>query len=165
MNMIFNEGYYTLPWANIQLDGKNSDSVSMDKVDDGIIISGDNLNNVTISAISDIAFTKVSFSTECDKALAYAIDDYTIGIKVDKDNNGTFETLLTQSNGYNKIKDFSIVGDINNDNKISSMDLFLLKRYLLGMEIDVLNDSQLDINEDSSINILDLMELKNYILE
>ena len=165
MNMIFNEGYYTLPWANIQLDGKNSNNVSMDKVDDGILISGDNLTGVTISAISDLAFTKVSFSTEYDKALAYAIDDYTIGIKVDKDNNGTFETLLTQSNGYNKIKDFSIVGDINNDNKISSMDLLLLKRYILGMKMDISNESQLDINEDSSINLLDLLELKNYIFE
>lgn len=165
MNMIFNEGYYTLPWANIQLDGKNSNNVSMDKVDDGILISGDNLTGVTISAISDLAFTKVSFSTEYDKALAYAIDDYTIGIKVDKDNNGTFETLLIQSNGYNKIKDFSIVGDINNDNKISSMDLLLLKRYILGMKIDISNESQLDINEDSSINLLDLLELKNYIFE
>ena len=165
MNMIFNEGYYTLPWANIQLDGKNSNNVSMDKVDDGILISGDNLTGVTISAISDLAFTKVSFSTEYDKALAYAIDDYTIGIKVDKDNNGTFETLLIQSNGYNKIKDFSIVGDINNDNKISSMDLLLLKRYILGMKMDISNESQLDINEDSSINLLDLLELKNYIFE
>ena len=165
MNMIFNEGYYTLPWANIQLDGKNSNNVSMDKVDDGILISGDNLTGVTISAISDLAFTKVSFSTEYDKALAYAIDDYTIGIKVDKDNNGTFETLLIQSNGYNKIKDFSIVGDINNDNKISSMDLLLLKRYILGMKIDISNESQLDINEDSSINLLDLLKLKNYIFE
>ena len=165
MNMIFNKGYYTLPWANIQLDGKNSNNVSMDKVDDGILISGDNLTGVTISAISDLAFTKVSFSTEYDKALAYAIDDYTIGIKVDKDNNGTFETLLIQSNGYNKIKDFSIVGDINNDNKISSMDLLLLKRYILGMKIDISNESQLDINEDSSINLLDLLELKNYIFE
>ena len=137
----------------------------MDKVDDGILISGDNLTGVTISAISDLAFTKVSFSTEYDKALAYAIDDYTIGIKVDKDNNGTFETLLIQSNGYNKIKDFSIVGDINNDNKISSMDLLLLKRYILGMKIDISNESQLDINEDSSINLLDLLELKNYIFE
>ncbi|MCC8069759.1 MAG: leucine-rich repeat protein, partial [Ruminococcus sp.] len=165
MNMVFNEGYYTLPWSNIQVDGENTDTISMNKTDDGIVISGDNLNDVKVSALNDSVYTKVNFSTGYDETLVCALDDYTIGIKVDADDNGTFETLIAQSKSYSKVKNYSIMGDINSDNQVSAIDLLLIKRYILDIGVDLTETLQADVNEDNSINLLDLLELKKYIAE
>lgn len=54
-----------------------------------------------------------------------------------------------------------ITGDFNNDEKVSLIDLMLLKRKVLN-HIEYLNNG--DINNDGNINILDFITLKNQIL-
>lgn len=67
-----------------------------------------------------------------------------------KDSNISFDYLDTPE----------IVGDINNDGKITTTDLMLLKDKILN-RITYING---DINDDNNINVLDLIILKNKLL-
>ena len=57
-------------------------------------VESDSLTDITVSASNDDYSAFASFSTDYDKAYIYEIDENTIGIAVDTDNNGTFETTL-----------------------------------------------------------------------
>ncbi|MBQ2357979.1 MAG: dockerin type I repeat-containing protein, partial [Ruminococcus sp.] len=88
----------------------------------------------------------------------YEIDETTIGLKIDADNNGTYETDLTQS--------LRKVGDINGDGKLNVRDITALQRCLA--EINTLGDDDraaADINDDGKIDILDVTCLQRYLAE
>lgn len=55
-------------------------------------------------------------------------------------------------------------GDINNDEAIDSVDLVLLKRYLIGETGTLPNSEAADVNGDGTIDALDYAILKKYIL-
>ena len=56
----------------------------------------------------------------------------------------------------------TVAGDINKDGKVSTIDLLLLKKHILGME-DV-SGYNYDVNGDGSVNVVDLLNLKKIIL-
>lgn len=58
------------------------------------------------------------------------------------------------------------LGDINLNGEIDGLDILILKKYLLGMDINEenINISNADINQDNHINLLDLLFLKRMIL-
>ncbi len=91
LSMVFNDDYAT-DWFSIDVLGQNADSASLTMADGGYILTSDNLNNVKIRAlnVSDTAYA--AFSTDYDSVLIYEIDKNTIGISVDADGNGTYET-------------------------------------------------------------------------
>jgi hypothetical protein len=153
MGMVYNDGYYTLPWYNVTVDGHHSNVASMTKTDDGIILYGDNLVNVTVSANNDDYSIGTNFSTTANSVLIYDIDDYTIGIAIDEDGDGTYETdtpiAQTEHNG-----------DMNYDGTVNSLDLLLMKQSILG-ESKIMGD----LNLDGTTNIIDLIILKQKLLE
>lgn len=70
---------------------------------------------------------------------------------------------------YLKYKDSAsvMIGDLNDDNSINSLDFALMKSYLLGKISDfpVKNDLEAaDVNGDNKINSLDLTIMKQYLL-
>lgn len=56
-------------------------------------------------------------------------------------------------------------GDVNGDGSFDALDLALLKKYLLGFDMVVINTQDFDINYDGQIDALDLARMKKYILE
>lgn len=154
MSMTFNEDYDT-DWFTIQVTGSNTDIASLKKVRDGYILEADNLEDVNVSANNkeDSAFT--SFSTAYDSVYIYEINPNTIGLKVDTDNNGTYETELSTKR----------IGDVNGDGVISVLDATELQKYLVGLAS--LSDEQLavaDTNGDKVISILDATQIQKYIV-
>lgn len=55
-----------------------------------------------------------------------------------------------------------ILGDCNNDNIISNVDILTMKKYLLDLDSSI---SNADLNNDKTINILDLILLKNEVIK
>ena len=56
-------------------------------------------------------------------------------------------------------------GDLNNDNKIDSVDLIILQKYLSGtVYFDDKQKLHADVNRDGVINALDLVDIKKDIL-
>ena len=91
VGMTYDKDYPT-DWFAIEVEGENANQVSLEKEKNGWILEGDNLQNVKVSTNnkSDEAITY--FTTEYDSVLIYEVDVNTIGIRVDTDDNGTYET-------------------------------------------------------------------------
>ena len=153
MSMTFNEDYDT-DWFTIQVNGSNADIASLKKVDGGYILQANNLENINVSANNkqDSAFT--SFSTEYDSVYIYEINPNTIGLKVDTDNNGTYETELNTT----------MIGDVNSDGSVTVQDATVLQKYLAGLV--TLSDEQLavaDTNGDGSVTVADATAIQKYL--
>lgn len=93
ISMTFDDDYPT-DWFTIQVNGENSDEISLEKDDKGYILLGDNLKNVEVSVNNKEDSAHTRFTTEYHSAYIYEIGEETIGVKVDTDQNGTYETLL-----------------------------------------------------------------------
>jgi hypothetical protein len=70
-------------------------------------------------------------------------------------------TTATPSTGESSGKK----GDVNNDGDINSVDLVLVKKYLLTMiDESALDTNNADVNNDSEVNSVDLVFIKKYLL-
>jgi hypothetical protein len=85
--------------------------------------------------------------------LIYDIDDYTIGIAIDEDGDGTFET-------DSPIAQTEHDGDMNYDGTLDNVDLLLMKKTIFGLSKVVG-----DLNLDGTTNVIDLMILKQKIFD
>lgn len=92
LSMTFDVDYPT-DWFNCTVSGTASDA-SLKKTMNGWIVSADNLNNVNVKVYNKNDSAGISFSTKYKSALIYEIDKNTVGIAVDTDNNGTYETTI-----------------------------------------------------------------------
>ena len=95
------------------------------------------------------------------------------------DKNGTYTMYFSSNNGEPIEKTFTVskiylLGDINNDTKISSIDLLLLRRHIAAQKSTNLNDDWLlsgralvsaNINMDSNneINLQDVLKLRRFL--
>ncbi|MBT1166500.1 vWA domain-containing protein [Bifidobacterium simiarum] len=80
------------------VSGKDSSNVSLNKTAAGYVVSGDNLRNARITA-NDASTTKsVALNTTAKKVLV-TDDGANVKAAVDKDNNGSFETVIASSDG------------------------------------------------------------------
>lgn len=156
IGMTFDDSYPT-DWFTMLVSGKAS-SASLRMAEEGYILTADNLQNVRLRANNTDVSASLLFSTDAKSVFIYEIDETTIGLKIDADNNGTYETELTQN--------LRKLGDINGDGKLNVRDLTALQRCLA--EINTLsNDDRAaaDINNDGKIDILDVTCLQRYLAE
>ena len=58
-----------------------------------------------------------------------------------------------------------ILGDCNNNGKVTFTDLLMLKKYVIGINLgNTINLYNADINYDTEINILDIICLKQILI-
>ncbi|MGN1411048.1 MAG: dockerin type I domain-containing protein [Oscillospiraceae bacterium] len=93
----------------------------------------------------------------------YFIYDSSIGDNKDLD----IKTLnVSIENVQSVISSDIILGDLNSDSSISSLDILVMKKHLL--DVMVINDTDTlkhaDLNQDGYVNVIDLCALKNMIL-
>lgn len=156
IGMTFDDSYPT-DWFTLHVSGQAS-SASLRMAEEGYILTADNLQNVRLRANNTDVSASLLFSTDEKSVFIYEIDETTIGLKINADNNGTYETDLTQS--------LRKVGDINGDGKLNVRDITALQRCLA--EINTLGDDDraaADINDDGKIDILDVTCLQRYLAE
>lgn len=125
LSIITNDDLCTTDWYDMEVSG-SSKGVSFHIADGGYILSGDTLKNVTVKAKNDDVSPSVTFSTEYDEVFIYEIDVNTIGISVDTDNNGTYETQI-------KAQAFKY-GDSNADGKVNIADAIAVLQYTANAE-------------------------------
>jgi hypothetical protein len=154
----FNEGFYSLPWYTVKAIGSKSDFAELEQVDDGFILRGDNLGDIAVKANNDNIIAGVGFSTEYNSVLIYAVDDNTIGIKADTDNDGVYETSV-ETTEY-------IAGDVNGDGTIDVRDATLLKQKIVKLtDINNIQTMNSDVINDNTIDVKDLGQLIKYIIK
>lgn len=157
MSMTYDETYPT-DWFAIQVQGYNANSASLRMVNDGYVLTADNLENVSLRANNRETYAKVAFSTEYNSVFIYEVDENTIGIRVDTDGNGTYETELP-TNTFQ-------FGDTNLDGAISISDVTAIQRHLA--DLSSFSDEQLtvaDTNGDGQVDINDATHLQMYLAE
>ena len=58
-----------------------------------------------------------------------------------------------------------LLGDINNDSRINSMDMLLIKRHILDIDkLGYFEKQRADLNRDGTISNIDLVMIRKYIL-
>ena len=92
-----------LPWPTVVVKGENINSASLKKVNEGMLFKGDNLINTSVEVFKkddlSVASILLTLSTRKDSVLLKAIDENTLGAYVDNDNDGVYETLISDSSG------------------------------------------------------------------
>lgn len=92
----------------------------------------------------------------------------------DSSDEGEYSVKITSASGVEKdvvlcnlleVKD-SLVGDVNNDGTVSTADLVLMQRYILGTE-DFTADqfARADMDSDSLVNAFDLVLLRKILIK
>lgn len=157
ISMTYNANYPT-DWFSINVMGQGAELSSLKMVEQGYILTSDNLQNVRIKAFDRDDTASISFSTYYDSVFIYEIDENTIGLKVDTDVNGTYETELP-------IDTFQI-GDTNLDGNITISDVTAIQYHLA--ELELFTDEQLalaDTNGDGEVNISDATHLQMFLAD
>ena len=163
-------------WFTVKVKGDNSEYVSLSKGTDGWIISGDNLENVNVFANNKYNEAETVFTTMYDSALIYEIDQNTIGVAIDADGNGTYETTIVPEpeqrpsdtdTGTDTDPDKPTVkkGDVNKDGKVTAKDSMLIQRYAI--HLAKLDDDQLiaaDINGDNRVTNKDALSILRHTI-
>lgn len=114
----FNDGYGNLPWFTMKANGEEADWAKLTIADEGFILESDNLKNTTANGSNADGEVNVSFSTDEKAVQLKAIDDDTLGVYIDADDNGTYETLIADSDGTDYTKD----GSNSDDSSLSTDD-------------------------------------------
>ena len=86
-----------MPWYTLMVQGSSSETASLVKAREGILISGDNLNDVNVTANDDYETVELTFSTEETQVLVCAdAEKEKLEIRADLDNDGTFESVISK---------------------------------------------------------------------
>jgi hypothetical protein len=94
LSIVLNDDYKVTDWYSFSVKGSGVTDATLQKEENGYILEASNLDNVTVNAHNDDVSVDVTFSTEYPKVFLFEKDEHTIGIAVDTDNNGSFETEL-----------------------------------------------------------------------
>jgi hypothetical protein len=160
LSIVSNDGFAPTSWYDMEVSGEGAE-VIFRKAENGYILRGDELKNVTVKAFSDSAEPSCRFSTDYNEVFIYEIDENTIGISVDTDDNGTYETEIESIAAES-------FGDPNYDGKIDAKDASLIlvayAKASTGAD-DELTDTQrssADVNGDNKVDAKDASSILAY---
>lgn len=94
VRMTLNDGYYDLPWYTVVVNSNDSKDVSLKKAKYGILVTSDNLHNVTVTANNDTETKEINLNTS-EKTVLISEKNKELVALADKDNDGVYETELT----------------------------------------------------------------------
>ncbi len=165
LDLTSNDGYAPTDWYEMNASGTASE-VTFYKTSDGYIMKADNLENVSLSAKSDNFSPSLTFSTEYSEVFIYETDENTIGVAVDTDENGSYETILTGSGSSVAVT----MGDLNADDKTNAEDsaMILTEAANIGIGQATFTEEQTkmaDVNQDGSVNAVDAAVVLTYAAE
>lgn len=95
ISLTANDGYHTLPWHTVDITGSGASQVSAKMTESGIEVSGNNLNNLSINAESNVG-TKTIMVSSAEPKILIASNSGALAVYEDKNNDGKFETLISQ---------------------------------------------------------------------
>lgn len=102
LSILLNENYPT-SWYQAELTGTGAEQVSLGLTEEGYICKGNSLKDVNICMKNDKESVSGTFSTDQDSVLVYEKASGQIGVNVDIDGNGIYETEL-EVTGNTKMK-------------------------------------------------------------
>ena len=157
LSIVANDEYHPTDWYKIEVSGYNADFVKLSIAKDGYIISGNALKEgLFITASNRTEEAKINLITNAESVYIYEIDIHTIGVKLDQDGDGIYESDFLPS----------YLGDVNLDGNIGVVDVVTLQKYLHTTK--TFTKEQFiasDLNQDGIVNIFDLAILKQKVIK
>ncbi len=150
---------YTTSWFAMEAHGRTAESMTLEMTDSGYLLSADSLENVKVTASNRETTASVTFSTDATEVLLYQIDETTIGVAIDTDGNGTFETKLVDGTE-------TVTGDVNEDGGVTILDVIGLSKALMGCET-LTEQSALnaDVDADTVPTSTDALVIMKYLVK
>ena len=113
-------------------------------------------------AENDEVAPELEFSTDATSVLIYEIDINTIGVAIDTDNDGTYETTIAPDS--DEPSDDTRMGDVNDDGKINAADITKIAAHIKGLKsLDEDQKKRADVNSDGKINAVDITKIAAHI--
>lgn len=147
-------------WYSMTVSGEGVSDLHMELYENGYLLTGNTLQDVSLLAENDTVTAQAEFSTEQSAVYIYEIDEVTIGVAVDLDEDGTFETVIVPERPTEPDQTV-MLGDVNDDSEIDISDVIAINKALLGsaemtehmlISGDVDKNGELDFTD--SLNIL-----------
>ena len=95
LSLTANDGYCTLPWNTVEILGNDTQELSAEWTDNGVLVTSDNLENVTVVGSNDDDTQEMTFSTDEDSVLVSESDNDLV-VLVDTDDDGIYETDVNE---------------------------------------------------------------------
>ena len=158
MQIVLNESELVTDWYSFSISGNNADAVKLQKNKNGYILTSPDMKNIIAEAYNDADDAFINFSTDADSVLLYEIDKNTIGVKIDSDNNGTYDKLIAQTPE-------SITGDANLDGNVDILDVITINKAILGKETLTRHQNEFsDVNQNGVPDSSDSLAVLKYIV-
>ena len=161
ITMVTDDSECVTDWYEITVSGSDTDSVTLKKSNGGYILTANNLSNITISTKNDTVSANRELSTDYDSVFIYEIDETHIGLKVDTDNNGTYETELPVGNP--EIPDELLLGDVDGDGEVTIIDATCIQRHLASIPTFAYIESAADTDGDGEVTIIDATYIQRWL--
>ena len=153
-------------WSEVQVSG-TADTAALRKTGDGYVLESDQLENVTVTALNGEEISaECVFSTDQDEAFISEISKEKIGVSVDTDDNGSYETELDT-----KSVSAILTGDVTGDGAVSVDDaqvtLNVYVKIMAGKEhgLSEAQFSACDVNQDGKISVEDAQYILLYYVK
>lgn len=102
LNQMIGSEKSTLKWYNVVVDGKDAGNISIQHCNNGRLLFCDRMENIKVTAsVVDIHPKEyiATFSTGYNSVNIREMDEDTLGIYIDRDGDGDYETPIADSNG------------------------------------------------------------------
>ncbi|MCR5781788.1 MAG: InlB B-repeat-containing protein [Clostridia bacterium] len=156
MSMTFDDDYPT-DWYTVQVSGEGADHASLEKTEEGYVVSGDVLKNVSVRVNNREQSAGASFSTSYPSALIYEINEMTVGVRVDTDGDGIYETDIgtvqaDDPSGTDPSESTGVRGDADGDGEVLANDARMVLRASAKLEkLDDAAFERCDLNGDGNL--------------
>lgn len=104
-----------LQWYTIQVSGDKTTNPTLTPTKTGYIFEGDNMDNITITGTSDTQTKELTFTTTEDK-VSIGENKNELTVSIDKDNDGTYETVIANSGNKNNEKETAELKNLKTEN-------------------------------------------------
>jgi hypothetical protein len=150
-----------LPWQQVTIDAAAYHDISVMPYEGGILLEGDCLDGLNVQVQQDGTTWSRQLDLQSDQgdiytaAWIYAASDGSIGLRVDTDQDGIYET---------EQRDL-LYGDVNLDGMVSLLDVITLNRYFANsIQLNETALLQADCDQNTRLNSVDATILLQYIV-
>ena len=157
LGAVLNTGYHSTGWYDISVSGENADKAKLEVNANGYIFTSDSLGEgVTINTSDRRNKASLTVMTDYESILIYQINETTIGIRLDTNGDGSYETDYSPD----------ILGDVNLDGEINVADMVTAQKYLLHRQ--ALEKKQFiaaDIDLSGYCDVFDFILLRRRVID
>ena len=99
-SVTYDEPLKNFKWSTVSVSGKGKCNSILKMVEDGAVLDNKNgFNSLVVEVDDSVEGCSATFSTDYPSVKFMAVDSDTLGVYVDKDGDGVYETLIADSDG------------------------------------------------------------------